>query len=706
MSKVYPTTGYFARKSNQQSWACEAYQHLHNPVPWLEWLFERTFDEFQTERVHFNWVYKYFNDTSGRSTGKTDNNVVCELGKNILISRRRSIMLALNEDTEEEIFLKHVDAHIDEQLLRDSGRAGNFRQFVTGRRQKGQKKATHSSGRHEVYLINGSSFYSIAPNINKDSRNTQTHRTNGLMFNEWTTWPDPSIFDTVIKPINSFEAPMYVRTRRFRETMERYMGEPLGVLSDDQIQEFIYEWRKQRIQARAYLEEVQPLSEKEIKEKFLINFHSMFEFPYEEGIKYGFLQPIRTLDDIREFFSSYILGDPVYDNSVIYDGSAKYQDSPHYDLVKRFQQWEERHNPLYKWVSYSIDEVSPEFEGIIYDPVEVSDAHRNMSEAEFDRVYRGIWQETPGDRVYAPKLIKTAQGLVSNANLRLIDQLFDFVEFEGDPNAVYIGGVDPAKGTEGMASGKSHTGDEAGTSLIKMGDMPPYRWVYCLQQDDIRAENHAMTIHRLNERFPVVWWMLDPGGGGSQLAEALGKEEILYRGERIAKMPIVPYDYEGEVEEFEDKLMYVSRSNDIIKTIFIKAGSEKSTFNRDDMLVNKIHDITKMFLERKYIAFPPKVELHVLETLHYNGEIDDREYQVFRSLQRGMRQLGNIKLEKTKDGIIKRTKNGMFMFTSSGLKDLAYTAIYALFGTHIWQEYRRLSGADEEEQEEFFMVTG
>lgn len=646
------------------------------------------FSDEQAERIRLAWNGTFMMDDSGRSTGKSHNLLAVGVAKLPLIPDRAGILLGMDKEIGSELFNEHIgqwlqgDGHLSDFVaVRRSDMEGRISQKTYGRLVEFDSPANIRG-----LSRRGSRFMTMTPDLNKDAQKIQSWRFNLLHFNEWTSWPKPDVMAETIEPIATRTNTWHKRTVMFRESMEKHMQIQLGRLSNVEMKECF--GLVDTYVPRKHLDGSEPKPLQECITIFMHNFRNVYGFDYNAGVQNSelALPGIKTASDIVAFFSEFLDGDPVLQNQIVYDGSAKRPSDPCYVFKQFFtEKVTEEKNKLYNEYNMSIEDLDQKWDGIIFSTPVIKKYKDGHLEEDYDRVYGGRWVEGYSNKPYDPTEIMACMG----TDLR---PAWDRVDGR------YIITVDSAKGTERMRSeGGKRTdglgqGDDAGAAVIRLGDGTPedpdvIQLVYIA--DDVRKDPMANDIHGLVDNFRPEMLALDPGGGGGDLADSLAKRRLVLSDNSITEqIPIVPFDYMGDISNESAILHFISRGNKLIRAVHIQSDSQKDTWRTDDFLLNKIHETARMAFSKQTVALPrlyPKVELN---QLYNTGKITLREMEDILIMNRAVKQIYaiNYKMD-TLTGLRVKTKAGLDMFVSPKRKDLAYCIIYAIFMANTFRNF-------------------
>ena len=700
-------------KNNDTSYISpiQSYYYMHNPIATLQWLWGLQLPQTSVERIYLFWYVKFATDCSGRTTGKSHDALAVINAKQILLPEQSAILLGQDKKIGDYFFNEYVTPWINQ--------CPKYREFVVPWRDRGNKQATFKDSGAYLKYSNGSVFITFAPDWSKGAKTTQSHRYNRMIFNEWTSFPNMQAMTSEIEPIINRSNFIYRNTRLFREIMEKWMNEPLGFISNAEL-EYIHKGEP-NYHARSYLKtnfNSKPFDF--IREKFLNNFKETYLFDYEEGLKHPELafKPIETIDDIRGFFKLFTEGDAPYQNQIIYDGSSKPPESPGFVWIEQlakitgrevntlakkeepnmtFDNWKNDSRIMdhrYSYYSVSIDDVPREFDGIIFDSGMINKFRQNNLIEVFEQVYGGKWISGFARKPYDAALI---------AKLRVTrdDPRYFESSAQGSRTKLYIGAIDAAKGKESLRKGVQEYrglghggGDDAGGAFAELGEgteANPDKLKYIYLAEDVRGEPVAFDIQNILKNFEqMIFLGLDPNGGGGAVADALKKNIIEKNGQTLNCVPILPVDYQG-IEGGRQILVFISRNTQILRDIRVASSDDKSLWKGEDIFTNWIHTRAQDAIFRKMILFPPYYsEMELVEMLKEN-KISYERYEQLLHIEMAIKQLTEIEIEldpHTRKPAL--TKNGVYQYTAPHKKDLGYAIVYMLFLISIWREWQTL----------------
>ena len=694
----------------------DAYYFLHNPFECIKYFWEhQDLPWTSKERILYGFYVPFATDCSGRSTAKTTEYLKVNVAKCMCISDRKALLLGQDKIIGIELF----DEHLKKWLVKLS-LINEQCQSSTGR---GDARISHRDEGAYLSFLNGSVFFTMSPDWSQAAHKLQSWRVNALIFNEWTTFCNNGSMEDMmeqVEPIATRDNDEFSLTRKLREVSEGHIGEPLGLLSDAELA-LMHRGEPDFI-ARSGMKNSVPLNTfKEIKERFLDNFRHCYGFDYEEGLQHKELglKPIGTVDDIRYFFGIFLEGDPPYHNQIIYDGSAKRPSEESYRWIEYvnkqlgreveerifYQDWlidKKIRNHFFSYYSVSVDEVPKEYDGKIYSSAILNKYRNTHLEEDFRRLYGGEWIEGVSKKPYDPAEIRELRVAVGDS------RYFEVELSQLDPNAKYMMAIDAASGTEASVKGlgnirgsKGSPGDDGCSTIFKLGEGTvdnPHKLVNVYVANDIRPEPMAFDIQSLSMRFPnIVWMLIDPGGGGTQLAETLKKTELEKDGEIREFTPVYPIDYNGDPGCGLMKAIFISRGTEIMKLIHIQTGDEKAKWAGKDMMNHTIHTKARLAIQNKTVLFPPYYDEYMIIDALKKKTITLEKAKLIDNVEIALKQLGRIDFEVEKlTGKIKLTGNGVPTYKCRGRKDMAMTLVYGLYGMYVYQEWEKIFRAEEE----------
>ena len=217
-----------------------------------------------------------------------------------------------------------------------------------------------------------------------------------------------------------------------------------------------------------------------------------------------------------------------------------------------------------------------------------------------------------------------------------------------------------------------------------------------MTKNNLDADQMAMEIHEVEERFPGPIWV-DPGGGGQFLLGPLAKHIIPVPTGTKKVTPI--YDADSAEVGGKNILHWFSRGTLAVRDIMGKMSG-------DDVLVNNAHAVLKNFLEKGKVINPYSEDMNLYFTKVFDKDVRGKNdlksrltpiEQLFFNIELAMMQLQGVEQKIDKQtGKPALTARGQFTFTSTQKKDSAYSFLYAVFGTYIYEEMLKRQEVDEE----------
>lgn len=689
------------------------YYYLHNPIDCISRIWGYDLPWTSIERIWLDWYVPFPTDCSGRSTAKTHNKLMVNAAKSICIADRRTLLLGQDKGIGIELF----DEHINNWLVNFP----NFKKYCRTMSGKGEARVSHKDEGAYLYFKNNSTFYTLSPDWQQGGRKMQSRRVNALIFNEWTTFCNRGSMEDMmeeVEPIATRNAEEHRLTRLFREVTEGHIGEPLGLLSDEEMG-FMHKGEK-NYEVRKTMKTAKRLKRfADVRERFYANFYHCYGFHYEAGVqqKELGLKPIKRMQDIRDFFKLFLEGDPPYQNQIFYDGSAKRPSEESYRWIEYinkqvgkeveermdFMEWstsKKIRNHYFSYYSVSVDDVPSEYDGVIYDSKIIGKYRRTHLEDDFERVYGGRWVEGASKKPYDPSEILALRAPKDKSH----PLYFDIELKQIDPNAEYLMAIDVAAGTEASVRGmgqmrgsKGSPGDDGAAALFKLGDSTPEnpdKLINIYVADDIRPEPMAFDIQKMVQAFPnIIWMLLDPGGGGAEVAKMLQQTRLTKEGVTENFTPIYPIDFEGEtLAAGIKKIVLISRSTDIMKMVYVNTADERALWAGNDMLNHTIHTKARLAVQNRTVLFPPNYNDFEITDMLKRGEISYAQAQIYQNVNRALHQMGLIYHPTERmTGKVKLTSRGVPQYACRGRKDLAYVTIYGLYGIYVWRELQTMT---------------
>ena len=642
----------------------QCYYYLHNPLEFMKEIFNfhnNDIPKFQQERILKWWNTPYFLDDSGRSTGKSFNIIMSAVAKSLLIPYRKTMLIGQDKTIGVELMNEIVRPWAETNKHFDSLIQRSHLDTVVRIKEHGAS----------LDMWNGSTLFTMTVDMRKGGLKAQSWRVNGLLFNEWTSYPDMENMEEHVFPIATRTNLFWKTTQEFQISMEKHIGERLGMFDDVTLR--IARSKGKSAVVRPHIKG-RTLSEDEIVMRFYTNFRTAFGFDYAEGRKAApeYFQEVSSIADIKRFFAHYADGDWVYQNQITFDGSAKRPEDECFKFFLQYHSKMEEGNPLYEHYNIGIDEVPEKYDGIVFNSAIINQQRDKMTKENFDRVYNGKWVSGGDARPYQHNEVEAVRT--------------GKIELKGERQYLYVGGFDAAKGTESELKNIALQGDDATGAIIKLGDgtkSNPHELVYVHVCEAIGADDIARDIHELDCKYMMELIGLDPGGGGQEVTRSLQKHEMKFSDIVLRPLPIVPIDYHSPDDTMKTKLVLISTGSDIIKEFYIGSDSERSILKTGDFLNNAIHSNSQRLIRTGGVIFPEMYTKYTLNNMLNRGDISEDEYYAMVTMERAIKQLINIRYE-TRGGVPTKTANGLYRYMSYGRKDMAYAIIYALFIAEIY----------------------
>ena len=636
--------------------------------------------EVQVKRFELLNIARFMEDHSGRSTGKTINYLMDNAVRSICINLTDSVWLGQEASIGEEIYDKHYGTWIDYEP--------NFRRFVTGRGNHKPQVSRKASGANIKYH-NGSRSRTLSPDPRRDYKKMQSWRFNHGIFNEWTSWPYIHEIPDKVEPIFTNTNRTYRRTRQFRQSIEKSLGVELGYLTNEDLRD-LYKEPGYRPRSHMNEDDVEPWSE--ALKTFYKNFEIAFGFDYRDGVRHKKIQfdTIITPNDIVMFFRNWGEGDIAYINKLIYDGSAKKPSDDCYWMHKEFIKKIKNGNRLYVTYQIGVDDIPHEWADIIYEPIIVEKARKDLLAEDFKRIWIGLWTE---GRAKNPFAWAEVMGACEPGWLGQLARSYD--------GEIFIGAVDSAQGTdatyktlEGVKDGRGDDGVDVMWLLGEGTAEKPHKLCLVHIAEDIRSEPMAYDVQEIEQRFQAGFYMIDPGGGGKGTISALAKkrlEKTDIDGQHCAidVVPMLPWDHESPGTS-KTNICIFSLSNQMITSAYIDAQTKKSLLQYSDQLNNHMVVLFQNALKDRAAILPQHFETVELINEYNEGKIDDDQFENLTDIHTALSQLVHLRYETLRSGKRKKTSRGIFTYTAPGNKDAAWTILMGYMMCDVIIQLRKL----------------
>lgn len=682
----------------------ESYYFLHNPIVCLDWIWGFKRPQTSIERILLDWYIPFPTDCSGRSTAKTHDKILVMCAKLICMPERKGLLLGQDKKIGIELFDEYIQPWIDKYP--------NFRKFCIPFRGKGKAKVTHKDEGAYIKFANNSILFTFSADWRSDAHRVQSFRVNHLIFNEWTSFGNMEAMEETVEPIVTRTNYIYALTRDFREATECHIGEPLGLLSNEEL-ERLHEGEPDYIAREKLLNSKPLVFFDDIKSRFYSNFKACYYFDYAEGLKKRKLglKQINSVEDIKDFFKYYLEGDPVYGNQIFYDGSSKRPSEESYQWVKyvsekigieeqepiTFDRWlndDKIKNHFYSYYAISLDDIPREYDGLIYWSGVTNKYRQTHLKEDFERVYGKRWIEGISRRPYDPAEIAVLR-------VGFDDPRYFEVELEQKTDALYLMAIDAAAGTEFLRKGggqirrsSGSPGDDGTVSIYRFGDSTeenPDKLVHVYRADDVRPEPMAFDIQVLLQKFPnTILMFLDSGGGGGTLMDFLKKQKLAKDGIAKEFVPILPIDYlEDENIIGRRIIVLISLGTELLKLVHVTTDDEKALWRGGDMLNHYIHTQARIALQNKTVLFPPYLTSYQKIEQRKGLSLSYEQLMIMDNIDKALEQMCDINYEyERRTGQILKTTKGMPRYKSPRKKDLAYSVIYGLYGIYVWRMWQ------------------
>jgi hypothetical protein len=347
-----------------------------------------------------------------------------------------------------------------------------------------------------------------------------------------------------------------------------------------------------------------------------------------------------------------------------------------YFITKTFRE----KSPNYGYESYSYEDLIKDGREDLTDLEAIEESKAMLPTELFERDYKGKW--VAGSLgYYEYEMIKKIRTINIKPMLKGVD---------GD---IYIKGCDVARSIKGK-------GDDFAISVIKFSPKAKFahQFIYQVTKNNLDADQMACEIHEVEDKFPGPMIVVDPGGGGQFLTGPLSKNKIMLPGGVKNVIPI--FDVDSIEAGGKNILYWFSRGTLAVKEII---GSMAG----DDVLVNNAHNLLKNFIEKEKFIVPYSEEISVLFHRIMDKDMKSRNHLLsklteeeiaYYNLELTMMQLQGIKQKVDKQtGKPSITSRGQFTFLSTRKKDSAYSLLYAIFGTYLYEEMTKAEGLERDE---------
>lgn len=657
-----------------QAWLhpAQKYIWMHDLGPAVCQIFGIDMPEAQMNRFKLLQDVRFLEDCSGRSTGKTHNYLAALAVRSLCMNLWRQIWLGQEAEIGKEVFDLYFGTWISQ--------VDEFKTFCSTTANSNKPKVTKRTSGAVLLLHNGTDVKSLAPDPNKDFKKMQTWRFNDGILNEWTSWPKAQDIPNTIEPIFSKGSLEYRITMDFRIAMEKALGVPLGRLTNADIAKRYSSWKDYK--PREHILKAVPVDSQTAVRGFKQYFATCFGFPYDFGVDHPELKfkAIKNKKDIVNYFANYDEGDMAYSNKLVYDGSAKRPSDNCFWLHEYVRKKIEAGDQLYGQYSIGIEDIPPEYAGIIYDPAVIAKFRENSLTEDYKRVYGGIWTEGRAKNPFAwHEVIGACQlGYYGQTKRENFEEQF-------------FGGIDSAQGTDKTYTSKEGEvkdgrGDDGCVHVWKLGGgtkEDPHRLCLAHIAEDIRHEPMAYDIQKVDEKFGAEGfagcelYMMDPGGGGKGVLERLEKshlEKIV--DDELFAIDVTPMALWNKEDPGQARqcIVLFSLSDEMIQEAYVdKTG--KSLLKAQDMLNNHMVRIFQNALKEGTVVLPENLNEIEVAQLWKAGQIDDEQFENLIHLHTTINQLVHLRYETDNQGNKKKTGNGVFKYDSPGKKDAAWTML-------------------------------
>ena len=190
-----------------------------------------------------------------------------------------------------------------------------------------------------------------------------------------------------------------------------------------------------------------------------------------------------------------------------------------------------------------------------------------------------------------------------------------------------------------------------------------------------RARESAGMIHRVNQRFAFSRIVMDPGGGGLEVANELAQPQQFFDNQMHNVTGLCRRENAHLYPEALPIVHLFGRQDPDLQHVW---GEERFR-QSDEGPIHAIHVRLRNIMESRGIAWPALAENRSAAELA-KWEPERRGVQVF--LDQVFQQLGHVQVMVDKDGTPRVSKRGFLMFEAKGKKkkDGAYAFLYSLVG--------------------------
>jgi hypothetical protein len=367
--------------------------------------------------------------------------------------------------------------------------------------------------------------------------------------------------------------------------------------------------------------------------------------------------------------------DPIYQNHIHLSSTPSFEVHPSYSLVKTINDEIDSGNKNYKRFTCNFRHIpyTKKWNGFVsYNSIAIM--QKTNPKGIVNCEINGLWT-------------KDSMSYYSFNDIYSV-RMVNSIELKKDKDSIYFAGFDSARGGTTKDSQNSGSGDDFAISILKLknGRLPATH-VYTLRYNNIKSDQMASIVYRLNDLFSFIYITYDPAGGGVFVVDELSKSELLIDGSMKSIIPIV--DATDFITPMAQRILIpFKRGSDLL----IK-GLDISSCQSESILINKAHDVFKRSIENKDIllmnewnGWPTlRGPAHVKKMrnwLNKNDHLMSEKDRIKANADLAVNQIVLIDIERDKNGIPLIDRYGMYKFISTGKnkKDAAYSIMYANVG--------------------------
>lgn len=251
----------------------------------------------------------------------------------------------------------------------------------------------------------------------------------------------------------------------------------------------------------------------------------------------------------------------------------------------------------------------------------------------------------------------------------------------------FIGGFDSARGGVTKERQQSGRGDDFSFTVLKIKNGRPMH-VLTVRKNNIKAEQMAAIVYKLDKKFEFKYIVYDPSGGGAFVVDCLQADDIIIDGVRIPITPMVDID-DLSIPHARNILIPFKRGHRLIDLAFEKTSS-------DSVIINKLHQFVSGLIANRKILLAGKWngwQVHygvanigeMRKFLNRAGKTMDKTILAQAEMDLAVLQLVSVDIVR-KNGMPLVDTHGMYKFVSRYKKDSAYGLIYACCGFFIHEK--------------------